>query len=352
MRLAYTPYTLDFKNPAGTSRGILHKKLTYFIKIYDERDPEHYGIGEAALFPGLSAEDDDKYELKLVETLANVAIGRPTDLSRHPSIRFGLEQAILNFSNGCGDIYFPSDFTAGKESIVINGLVWMGNKDEMMSRLDDKIKAGFHCIKIKIGAIRLTDELDLIRSIRSRWSENDIEIRVDANGGFSMDNVFPVLKRLADLGVHSIEQPIPAGMPELMQFVCNLSPVPVALDEELIGVATVEEKHALLSETRPAYIVLKPSLAGGIEGCGEWIEEAQRLGIGWWITSALESNIGLNALAQWVATLNVRMPQGLGTGNLFTNNFESPLSLIGERLEYDPALSINREALDKLPWRS
>ncbi len=351
MRLAFTPYTLDFKTPGGTSRGILNKKLTYLLKIYDERDPDHYGIGEAALFQGLSAEDNDRYEYKLIETLANVAIGRPTDLSRHSSIRFGLEQAILNFSNGCGNIYFPSEFTSGKNSIVINGLVWMGSKEEMMCRLEEKIKNGFKCIKIKIGAIKLNDELALIRYIRDKWSENDIEIRVDANGGFSMNNVFPMLKKLADLGVHSIEQPIPAGMPELMQFVCNMSPVPVALDEELIGVATAEEKRVLLTEIKPAYIVLKPSLAGGIEGCNEWIEEAQQRGIGWWITSALESNIGLNAIAQWVATLHNNMPQGLGTGNLFTNNFETPLMLEGERLSFCTNRHIDRKALDALQWR-
>ncbi|MDE6295188.1 MAG: o-succinylbenzoate synthase, partial [Muribaculaceae bacterium] len=301
MRLAIAPYMLRFGQPAGTSRGVLTEKPTYFIKVFDEGKPEVYGLGECSVFPGLSPEADHRYEYKLIELLANIAIGRPTDLSRHSSIQFGLEQALRDFASGGKGLYFPSKFTAGESHIDINGLVWMGRYDEMLSRLEQKIEAGFHCIKIKIGAISFDEELRLIRSIRERFTPEQVTVRVDANGGFTMDNIFPVLKHLADLSVHSIEQPIPAGNAELMSFVCKMSPVPVALDEELIGVYDSEQRKELLETIRPAYIILKPSLCGGFSGARQWIEIAESLDIGWWVTSALESNIGLNALAQWTA---------------------------------------------------
>lgn len=351
MRLAFAPYTLKFRNPAGTSRGVLYEKLTYFIKIWDEREPEKYGIGEAPLFKGLSAEDNDRYEFKLIETLANVAIGRPTDLRHHSSIRFGLEQAIRNFSGGCSDLYFPSKFVEGEGFVTINGLVWMGSYDEMLERLDRKIMEGFKCIKLKIGAIDWHSELKMLQYIRARYSPEQLEIRVDANGGFTMENVFPVLGKLADLAVHSIEQPIPAGYPDLMKFVCNISPVPVALDEELIGIGDTEEKKRLLDYVRPKYVIIKPALCGGFGGAEEWIEAAGNCGAGWWVTSALESNIGLNALAQWVATLNTEIPQGLGTGNLFVNNFASPLQLTGDKLHFNPQGGYDYSQLDNLDWR-
>lgn len=351
MRLAFAPYTLDFKDPAGTSRGVLLKKPTYFIKIWDESDTSRYGIGEAAYFPGLSPENHDLYEYKLIETLANVAIGRPTDLSAFPSIQFGLEQAIYDFSNGCRGIYFPSEFTKGNKYININGLVWMGSEDEMRKRIQDKINSGFKCIKIKIGAIEWKSELKLLQEIRKNWSENDLQIRVDANGGFNMDNVFPVLKSLADIGIHSIEQPIPPGNSELMGFVCKMSPLPVALDESLIGLFSRKEKETLLKEAKPEYIILKPSLCGGFSGASEWIELATRYDIGWWITSALESNVGLNALAQWTASLNTHIPQGLGTGALYTNNFDCPLELNSERLGFNPEHKYDYSQFDRLDWR-
>lgn len=329
----------------------MREKLTCLVKIWDEAAPSIYGLGEAALFEGLSRETGARYEPKLIELMANIALGRPTDLTDFPSIQFGLEQAICDFSNGGRGIYFPSRFTEGKGLITINGLVWMGQIDEMMHRLEEKIQAGFRCIKLKIGAIDFRKELSMIESIRSRFSPRQLEIRVDANGGFNMDNIIPVLQKLADYSVHSIEQPIPAGNPDLMAFLCEISPVPIALDEELIGLNRTEEKRAMLDRIRPAYIILKPALCGGFSGAKEWIKLAEDYEIGWWVTSALESNIGLSALAQWVATLDVTMPQGLGTGHLFVNNFPSPLELQSEKLSFKPTrLPLDRTSIDALPW--
>ncbi len=353
MRLAFAPYVLRFKFAAGTSRGVMHEKFTLFLKLYDERNPEVYGLGEAAVFEGLSPEADSRrYMYKVVELLANIAIGRATDLSEYPSLQFGLEQAIRDYSSGGRGIYFPSRFTAGESSIPINGLVWMGRHDEMMRRLEEKVEAGFHCIKLKIGAIDWEEELDMIRHIRRRYSPEEITIRVDANGAFTPEDVMPRLESLAKLGVHSIEQPIKAGQPEEMAKVCRLSPVPVALDEELIGVFSTEKRGELLDTIRPAYIILKPALVGGFSGSQEWIDLAEERGIGWWITSALESSVGLNAIAQWTATLDTRgLPQGLGTGALYTNNAPSRLILEGERLRFDTDSVRDKEFFDNLDWR-
>lgn len=351
MRLQFAPYVLKFKEPAGTSRGILTEKITCIIRIYDENEPKLFGIGEAAIFPGLSPEADDRFFYKLMELQANFRIGEATDLTRFPSLQFGLEQAIRDFSSGCRSIYNISSFVKGEESIEINGLIWMGDFDRMIERIDSKLSEGFKCIKLKIGAIDWNKEVEMIRHIRDKYSPEEVEIRVDANGGFTMDNCLPRLARLYDMGVHSIEQPIKAGSPDLMRFLCEVSPLPIALDEELIGKFTLKEKAGLLDEINPKYIVIKPTLTGGYSGASEWIEEAEKRGIGWWITSSLESNIGLNALAQWVATLDVRMAQGLGTGALFTNNFESPLYLKGDKLLYDPDKVIDRNIYNELDWR-
>lgn len=352
MRLAFAPYILQFKQPAGTSRGVMTEKFTLFIKVWDEADPSVYGLGEAALFPGLSPEADDRYIYKVMELLANVAIGRSTDLSHFPSLQFGFEQALRDFASGGNGIYFPSPFLSGKDEITINGLVWMGNEKEMQRRLEEKLESGFRCIKFKIGAIGWHQELDLIRYVRSKWDADRVTIRVDANGAFTPDDVMPRLDALAALDVHSIEQPIKAGQPEEMAKVCAASPVPVALDEELIGVFTHDDKVKLLDTVRPAYIILKPALTGGFSGGEEWIRIAEERGIGWWVTSALESNVGLNALAQWTATLNTRgLPQGLGTGGLFTNNTPSRLILEGDRLRYNTLSTRDKAFFDKLEWR-
>lgn len=351
MRLAYAPYILKFRNPAGTSRGVLTEKPTFLIKVFDENEPSRFGIGECSVFPGLSPEADGNYGYKLIELLANIALDKETDLSGYSSIVFGLEQALRDYAGGCRHVYYPSEFTQGNTDIEINGLVWMGNFDEMIERIDEKVRKGFHCIKLKIGAIDWMKEMEMIEYIRNKYSDSVLQIRVDANGAFTMDNAMPRLKRLADLGVHSIEQPIPAGVPDLMAFLCRVSPLEIALDESLIGIYGENAKAALLDEVCPSYIVLKPSLCGGFSGAEEWIRLAEERGIGWWITSALESNVGLNALSQWTATLNTKIPQGLGTGGLFTNNFECPLRLASDRLHYDPSSMIDDSEYSLLDWR-
>lgn len=351
MRLQFAPYILKFKEPAGTSRGILTEKPTCILRLYDGAAPEHYGVGEAAVFPGLSPEADNRFFYKLMELQANVRLGLKTDLTGFPSLQFGFEQAIRDFSGGCNGIYYNSPFILGDKNIEFNGLVWMGSFEDMFARLESKLEEGFKCIKFKIGAIDWKHEVDLIEEVRKKYSSDKVEIRVDANGAFTMDNAIPRLKRLADLQVHSIEQPIRAGNPELMGFLCQISPLPIALDEELIGKFTRNQKVETLDIIKPEYIVIKPTLTGGYSGAEEWIELARERNIGWWITSSLESNIGLNALAQWVATLDNNMPQGLGTGNLYTNNFSAPIESRGDRLYYLPGKTYNYEELSNLDWR-
>lgn len=351
MRLEYAPYRLKFKEPAGTSRGVLTEKLTCFLKFYDESNPSRFGIGEAAIFEGLSPEAGGRYEIKLMELVANVALGRQTDLSEYSSIQFGFEQAINDFVNGCEGIYFPSEFTEGKSEIEINGLVWMGDFNKMLHRLREKVAGGFRCIKVKIGAIDWDRELELISVIRGEFGEKDLMIRVDANGAFSAVDVMEKLEALQKFSLHSIEQPVAAGNMELMRKVCEFSSVPVALDEELIGIYKSEKKIEMLDYLKPAYLVLKPALCGGFQGATEWISLASQRGIGWWITSALESNVGLNAIAQWTALIGVSGPQGLGTGALFTNNFDSPVFLEVDRLRYDSSRTLPREQFASLDWR-
>lgn len=336
MKASYAKYVLHFKQPAGTSRGVLLDKETYFLKLEDEDTPGVYGLGECAVFRGLSADDVPGYEVKLKELCANISADCDTDLSEFPSIRFGLETAIYDFSNGCRRTPFPSDFTEGRTAIPINGLVWMGTKDEMLHRIDDKIKAGFTTIKLKIGAIDTESELDLVRHIRKVFPPEVLTIRLDANGGFTPDNALQKLSEFARYGIHSIEQPIKQKQWDAMAKICKESPIDVALDEELIGINTPEAMGEMLEAVKPRYIILKPSLVGGFSGSQEWMRQAAIRDIGGWITSALESNVGLNAIAQWTAMMGAKLPQGLGTGQLFTNNFDSPLEQVDDVLRFNP----------------
>lgn len=342
LKATYQKYRLHFKEPSGTSRGILTDKETYFLRIWDDAQPEIAGVGECAVFRGLSADDRPDYEEKLRWVCCHVADIQPTDLMGWSSIRFGFEMAGLDLMNGGQGIYFPSVFTEGKQTIEINGLIWMGDRSTMFRRIQQKLEAGFHCIKLKIGAIDFEAELALLSYIRERFSCRDVELRVDANGAFSPGNARERLEALARFGLHSIEQPIRQGQWEEMSRLCRETPVPIALDEELIGVDDPVLKRSLLETVKPQYLILKPALCGGFTGAEQWIELARQQNIGWWVTSALESNIGLNALAQWVVTLGNTMPQGLGTGQLFTNNILSPIKQEGERLRYD--LSCKRES--------
>ena len=326
----FKQYLLQFKNPSGTSRGVLHTKETFFLEILEG---DKKGIGECALFRGLSFDDVPDYEEKLTWLCENInqdSAYLKKELLHFPSIWFGYEQAILNVKHG-ENLYFPSDFTEGKSSIKINGLIWMGNVDFMQTQIEEKLELGFDCIKLKIG-VDWNSEKEILRKLREKFPKEQLELRVDANGGFTFEEAKIVLKELYELGIHSIEQPIKAGNLEEMKLLCATTPTPIALDEELIDVVDFEQKRKLLEKIKPQYIILKPALIGGFSGTDEWISFAENLGIGWWITSALESNIGLNAIAQYTFTKGNKMPQGLGTGGLFTNNFESNLQLEGDLL--------------------
>jgi len=337
LNATYKKYTLNFKRPGGTSRGVLHTKETWFLEI---KDNEKRGIGECGLLRGLSIDDRPDYEEKLKWVCENIHLGEhelQKELTAFPSIQAGLEMAFLSLKEKHPFILFPSKFTEGKAKIPINGLVWMGDKVFMKTQIREKIDAGFKCIKMKIGAIDFETEMELLTSIRAEFSPEEIELRVDANGAFAPAEALEKLKRLSDLQIHSIEQPVKAGQWELMASLCEKTPLPIALDEELIGIFDLEEKKTLLQTIKPQYIILKPSLIGGFRASDSWISLAEAQGAGWWITSALESNIGLNAIAQYTFTKNNPMPQGLGTGGLYTNNIDSPLEVNGQYLQYNPS---------------
>ncbi|MCL7765184.1 o-succinylbenzoate synthase [Polaribacter sp. Z014] len=341
IKAKYNKYILNFKNPSGTSRGILRTKETWFI-ILEENGKT--GIGETGLFRGLSIDDVPNYKEKLIWVCNNIDKGLEWllyELLEFPSIQFGLEQAFLSLKSEHKFELFPSEFTKGKEAISINGLIWMGEKEFMKKQIKEKLETGFSCIKMKIGAIDFDAEIELLKSIRKEFSSKEIELRVDANGAFNPKNALEKLKRLSELEIHSIEQPIKQGQIEEMAALCEQTPLPIALDEELIGVFSSEEKKQLLQTIKPQYIILKPSLIGGFAGSLDWIKFAQEINSDWWITSALESNIGLNAIAQFTHTLKSDLPQGLGTGGLFTNNFTSPLVVKNGTLQYNPAQNWN-----------
>ncbi|WP_133711845.1 o-succinylbenzoate synthase [Myroides indicus] len=339
MKASFKRYILHFKRPSGTSRGILTEKETWLLKV--EKDGK-CGIGECGILRSLSFDDRPDYEEKLKWVVDNIHLGKEWlwELLRdYPSIQFGVEQAFLSLENSNPFVLFPSEFTQGDKSITINGLIWMGEESFMKEQIDEKLKQGFSCVKLKIGAIDFEKELELLRYIRQFYPPEKIELRLDANGGFDYSCALDRLLEISEFNVHSIEQPIKQRQYDSMSELCKRTPLPIALDEELIGVVDLEEKRKLLDKIKPQYIILKPSLVGGIKGSLEWIELANELKIGWWITSALESNIGLNAIAQWTYTLKTTLPQGLGTGALYTNNFSSPLIVKNGALWYNPDLS-------------
>jgi len=341
MKAFFQKYILNFKQASGTSRGVLRTKETYFLKVVDD---DKIGYGECAVFKGLSADDRPDYEEKLAWLCENINKNQEElllKLTEFPSIQFGLEQAFLSVKSENSFELFPSKFTESQDSIKINGLIWMGTEVFMRKQIKEKIDAGFSTLKLKIGAIDFETEISLLKSIRKEFSSEEIELRVDANGGFLRSEALEKLKRLSDLEIHSIEQPIKQGQINEMAKLCAITPIPIALDEELIGVFDVTDKRKILQTIKPQYIILKPSLVGGFKGSTEWIQLAEKQEIGWWITSALESNIGLNAIAQWTYKLKNTMHQGLGTGSLFTNNFESPLEVKGENLLYNNKIKWN-----------
>lgn len=337
LKARFVKHELIFKKPSGTSRGVLTTKPVWYIVMEDAKGTT--GIGECSPIWGLSVENPDTYEAKVAEVCEGISqypFWLDSMLQHYPSIRFGLEMALLDLMNKGEQILYPTPFTEGADSILINGLIWMGNKEAMLTQIEDKLAQGFHCVKLKIGAIDFDAELSLLKAIRQRFSADEVELRVDANGAFSLADAPTKLQQLAKFDLHSIEQPIKAGQWQAMAELCATTPLPIALDEELIGIAEAEQAE-LLDTIKPQYIILKPSLVGGFAASEAWISLATERGIAWWATSALESNIGLNAIAQWTYTLNNSMPQGLGTGQLYTNNIACPLTLNGDQLSYDPA---------------
>jgi len=347
MKAFYKKHILTFKKPSGTSRGVLTQKETWFIILHKNKK---WGIGECGILRSLSVDDVPNYEEKLKWVCDNIHLGLPILLEQliaYPSIQFGLEQAFLSVASDDPFLLFRNDFSLEEEGIPINGLIWMGEESFMHQQIQQKIKEGFRCIKLKIGALDFNTEIALLKSIRKIYGKDEIELRVDANGAFTTD-ALEKLSMLSRFDLHSIEQPIQQGNWSQMKTLCKTTPLPIALDEELIGVFTVTKKEELLQTMQPQYIILKPSLVGGFKGCEEWMVLAEKYNIGWWITSALESNIGLNAIAQWTYGLQNPMPQGLGTGGLYTNNFESPLVVKKGKIYYRKNKNWNPNLIEEL----
>ena len=346
MRASFSHYQLQFRQPAGTSRGVYTSREVWYLLL--EKD-QWYGVGECAPLPGLSRETPAETEGLLREICRDPKrfVRNPSLLVPVSSVRFAFESALRDLQEGGRQVLFSSDFTRGISGIPINGLIWMGQAEEMKRQIDQKLKENYHCIKLKIGHLNFEQEIDLLKMVRSSCPKETMTLRVDANGAYQPEEASGVLSRLAELDIHSIEQPIQAGQWCKMAIICKESPVPIALDEELIGVNDLAGKATLLDTVKPAYLVLKPSLHGGFSGCDEWIKLAEQRSIGWWVTSYLESNIGLNAIAQWTFTKQVSAHQGLGTGKLFVNNINSPLFTEGEQLRFNPSVSFKREAIFK-----
>lgn len=339
----YFSHTLRFKFAAGTSRGVLHDKKSWFI-LLDQQGKQ--GIGEAGPLPGLSPDDRPDFEMELKKIClaleraplpsgSEEALSLAESICGHelPSIRFAVETALLDWLQGGRRMIFDNSFYAGEKSVPINGLIWMGELEEMRLRMQEKLEAGYGCLKMKIGAISFKDECRILEEVRRHYTAEQLVLRVDANGAFSPAEAMDKLEQLALYDIHSIEQPIKAGQPKEMRRLCRESPVPIALDEELIA-QPPHGQQQLLEEIAPQYIILKPSLLGGIAASRQWIELAEKMNIGWWMTSALESNIGLNAISQFTAEYPLQIPQGLGTGQLYHNNVPSPLRIEKGRLAY------------------
>lgn len=351
LKASFVKKTFHFNFRARTSRGTMTERDSWFLKIVDEGDDQLYGVGEAGPLPGLSVELDDQYEAELSRfvkqfndaqfELDQFTSSDPAEneqmlsqklngIRNYPSILFAFETALLDFLGGGKKVLFNNRFTAG-DPIDINGLIWMSGLDITLQQIEIKIQEGFNCIKLKVGGLDFEKECDILQYVRRKYFKKDISVRLDANGAFKPEEAMFKLHQLAKFDIHSIEQPIKPGLPEMADF-CKNSPIPIALDEELIGINTLDKKKELLARLKPNFIVLKPSLHGGISGSREWIDLAEAMGIGWWMTSALESNVGLNAIAQFTAQFNNPLHQGLGTGKIYEDNFESPLEVKSGKL--------------------
>ncbi len=349
LKASFFPYKLIFRFEAGTSRGVLREKTSWFIKIWREGQPDIYGLGECGPLPGLSPDHKPNLPKKIRKSLEKISewedvpeheeIGKNVNSivpSFLPALAFAIETALIDLASGGKRRIVENDFVLGKKSIPINGLIWMGKKDFMLQQIRNKLDEGYNCIKIKVGALDLKMELELLKFIRSQYSAEAVTLRLDANGAFEPQKAMEILEKLAVYDIHSIEQPIRPGQRREMLRLCRNSPIPVALDEELIGITGVEQRKILLEDIRPQYLILKPTLLGGLSAAEQWIKLAEKMGTGWWVTSALESNIGLNAIAQFTAGYKTQMHQGLGTGQLYRNNIPGPLFISDGCLFYDP----------------
>ncbi len=333
----YISRPLHFIRPAGTSRGVLYQKPCWYIKLTNENGCS--GLGEVSLVPGLSIDDPLEMEIRLDHICKLIDRGEmdPAQfLPSQPGVRFALETALKDLESGGHRVLHPSGFTGGSSGIRTNGLIWMGDRNNMLEQIRDKLHKGFRVLKMKVGALDFSQETGVLGRIRAEYGTGDLEIRLDANGAWSYEDARNYMEILSSYGIHSIEQPIAPGQAGAMADLCREAPIPVALDEELIGIHGMEARRELLVQINPRYIILKPGLLGGTSTAEEWIRLADGQGIGWWITSALESNIGLNAIAQWTARLGTTIPQGLGTGSLYSNNIPSPLEMEGDSLWYRP----------------
>lgn len=329
----------------------MRTKTTYLLEISDSAQPLIKGIGEIALFEGLSSEDGADFERRLVHALQNIEDFREQRYA-DSSVAFGIETALANLVLG-GKAVFPSPLLDGNGTVIINGLIWMGRKDQMLQRIGEKMEQGFRCLKLKIGGIDFDDEIELLSMIRSHYGSEKLELRLDCNGSLSrlpFNEAVHALERLAQFRPHSIEQPFAAADVEHTRRVCSLNIVPIALDEQLIGVTPDDYKQRLLDFIKASYVVIKPSLCGGFAQAQRWIDYAKEREMGWWVTSALESAIGLNAIAQWTSALNPSIAQGLGTGELYVNDFHSPLKRNGERLTYMPDEGRKSWNLENVEW--
>ena len=348
VRASYIAHPLVFVRPAGTSRGVLEKKPCWFIRLSSHRGAS--GLGEVSFIPGLSVENEEELEIQVDHVCKLISRGEMDPLQSLPAlpgVQFALETAVKDMETGGRKLLYPSEFTAGEAGIPTNGLIWMGSKPFMITQIREKMKLGFRVLKLKVGSLDFEEELDLLKWVRSEFGADDLEIRLDANGAWTPDEALKKMELLSGSWIHSIEQPIVPGQLKAMAGLCRNAAIPVALDEELIGIGDPLERSALMEELRPRYIILKPGLLGGFSVAGEWIALAEKYSSGWWITSALESNVGLNAIAQWTWQLDISRPQGLGTGALYTNNIISPLQMSGDRLWYRPARAWDMKSIEK-----
>ena len=358
LRLIYSRRTLRFNFPARTSRSALTEHIVWYLLLAEDHETGPCGVGEAAPLAGLSPDFGPTFESEIQALCGRFNAARLHSFTAEqalefvgphlPSLLFALETAALDFGRGGRHQLYDNAFSRGEDFLPINGLVWMGDAGFMRAQIRDKLAAGYSCLKLKIGSLDFATELELLAEIRAAAGPEKLMLRVDANGAFAPADALVKLKALAAFELHSIEQPIGAGQGGAMRRLCQQSPVPVGLDEELIGVSDAAVQEALLVEIQPAYLILKPTLLGGHSATRRWIALAEKHGVGWWITSALESNIGLNAVAQLTAEYDVGgFAQGLGTGQLYENNVESPLEAAAGELRYDPAGTW--EAVSTLP---